>query len=150
MTDSDRLLAWLRETLDAAQADAEAATAATGGPHWHGSDSGLYSNDAANQPGPFLADAYGYTDPRLVAHITRHDPAAVLRRITADRRMLDDLLAEKHHVVDDPAYTCPAATPERDGGHNYQQGPCDCGRDGRVKRRLRLIAEAWGWTEETS
>lgn len=145
MTDTDRMVLWLRKTLDAAERDAEAATAATGGPHWRGSDSGLYSNDASNHPGPFLADAYGYTDPRIVAHATRHDPAAVLHRIAADRKLLDDLLAEPHAVLTPGGSTqiyC-------DADSNLNEF-CDCGRDARVERQLRLLAEGWGWTEETT
>ncbi|MFJ8006101.1 hypothetical protein [Streptomyces fagopyri] len=74
-------------------------------------------------------------------HMARHDPAAVRARIACDRMLLDDLLAEKHHVADDDAYTCPAATTVRDGGRNpYQQGLCDCGLDARTVRRVQLLA----------
>jgi hypothetical protein len=89
-----------------------------------------------------------------VRHMALHDPAAVLRRITAERALMADLLAERHFVNDgDCWYTCRAATEERDGGENCNDAergkPCDCGRDTRVNRRLRLLAEGWGWTEST-
>jgi hypothetical protein len=85
------------------------------------------------------------------AHIARWDPAAILQRITAELALLDDLLAEKHLVIEgDCWYTCRAATEEHDGGQNCNDGergmPCDCGRDDRVNRRVRIMAEGWGWT----
>ncbi|MEU0102407.1 DUF6221 family protein [Streptomyces sp. NPDC006267] len=79
----------------------------------------------------------------IAEHIVRHDPARVLREVDAKRRMLDDLLAERHTIVEDCWYTCAAATEERDGDESCdegrQGGPCDCGRDARVNRRLRLL-----------
>jgi hypothetical protein len=72
--------------------------------------------------------------------------------VAADRQILDDLIGERHQVVEDDWYTCPAATVERDGGdcsdENRIGDPCSCGRDERVKRRVRLLAEGYGWTEE--
>jgi hypothetical protein len=86
-------------------------------------------------------------------HIALHDPASVLRRVAADRALLADLQGERHLVVDgDCWYTCTAATEDGDGGENCDDerrgNPCDCGRDTRVERRVLLLAEAWGWTEE--
>lgn len=82
--------------------------------------------------------------------IQANNPAAVLRRVKADRALLADLLAERHLVVDgDWWFTCAAATEERDGGENCDDdrrgGSCDCGRDTRVERRVRLLAEGYGW-----
>ena len=84
--------------------------------------------------------------------MARNDPASVLRRVKADRAILADLLAERHLVVDgDCWFTCTAATEDRDGGaccdDDRRGGPCDCGRDARVERRVRLLAESWGWEE---
>jgi hypothetical protein len=154
MTATDRMVVWLREAMDTAEREAEAATAATGGPHWRGDDSGLYGSDVANHPGPFLADAYGYTEPRIVGHVVRHDPAAVLRRIAADRKLLEDLLADPHfRNEEDNWYTCAALMDEAGEpvclNDSRAPGPCDCGRDARVQHRVRLIAEGYGWTEET-
>jgi hypothetical protein len=83
------------------------------------------------------------------------EPEAVLRRVAAARELLADLQAERHLVVEgDCWYTCPAATVERDGGDccddDRRGGPCACGRDARVERRVRLLAESWGWTEGAS
>lgn len=76
--------------------------------------------------------------------IATNDPADVLADLDAKLALLKDLLAERHDVVEDCWYTCAAATEERDGGESCnedrQGGPCDCGRDARVNRRLRILA----------
>lgn len=78
-------------------------------------------------------------------------PEAVLRRCDADRKLIADITAERHLVIDgDCWYTCAAATEERDGGETCDDTrlgePCDCGRDAQVQRRLRILAEGYGWT----
>jgi hypothetical protein len=78
-------------------------------------------------------------------HVALHDPARVLREVTAKRALLEDINAEKHLVVDgDPYFTCNAATEERDGGESWAREKwgtaCGCGRDDRVERRLKLLA----------
>ena len=99
------------------------------------------------------ADFLNVLDPSMVGpYFEVTAPEAVLRRVKADRALLADLLAERHLVVDgDCWFTCTAATEERDGGENCDDdrrgGPCDCGRDTRVERRVRLLAEAWSWEE---
>jgi hypothetical protein len=147
------MVVWLRETLDAARRDAEAA----GGGEWSVEDARLVDIrggqlvETAREPGTLVVG-----DGRRIVtgtsavlpHIAANNPSAVLRRITADRKMLDALLAKRHNVVDDPAYTCPAATNEHDGGQNYDTGPCNCGRDEWAARYVRLLAEGWGWTPE--
>lgn len=70
----------------------------------------------------------------------------VIADLDAKLALVDDLLAERHEVVDgDCWYTCAAATGERDGGEtcddNRLGGPCDCGRDARVNRRLAILAQ---------
>lgn len=84
-------------------------------------------------------------DQDIAPHIAEWDPARVLREIDAKRRLVDDFTSERHHVNDgDCWYTCPAATEARDGGETCDDsrrgGACDCGRDARVERRLRLLA----------
>ena len=151
MTDAVRMVVWLREAMDAVERDAEAA----GGDEWrlqdHPSDVvAIYDSKGE----PVVYDE-GWPTEAQKAHIVRHGPAAVLRRIAADRKMLDDLLAERHEVVDgDCWYTCAAATEEHDGGETCDDDrlgkPCDCGRDARVERRVRLLAEGYGWAEDAT
>jgi hypothetical protein len=80
-------------------------------------------------------------------HIARHNPTRVLAEVEAKRQLLADALAEKHTVVEDCWYTCPAATEERDGGETCNDAdsgkPCNCGRDARVEQRLRLLAMSY-------
>lgn len=151
MTDTDRMLVWLRGVMDAAQRDAEAA----GGDVWRRQDHPSDTVAVYDSKGEPVMYGEGLPTEEQQAHIVRNGPAAVLRRIAADRKLLDDLLAERHHVNEgDCWYTCAAATEEADGGEtcdDKRRGkPCDCGRDMRVARRVRLLAEAWGWTEETT
>lgn len=70
----------------------------------------------------------------------------VVADLDAKLALLDDLTSERHEVVDgDCWYTCAAATEERDGGESCDDdrrgGPCDCGRDARVNRRLAILAQ---------
>jgi hypothetical protein len=142
-------LAFLRAAHAEAEAEAEAAAERAWTPHWDYDDLVNEIRDLNN--GNTLANVYF---PEIGKHVEANDPAAVLRRIAADRKLLDDLIAERHLVVDDCWYTCRAATDEHDGGENCNDAergkPCDCGRDTRVNRRIRLLAEGWGWTGETT
>jgi hypothetical protein len=87
-------------------------------------------------------------DSQITRHIVRNDPASTLARVAAHRAILADILAEKHFVLEDDCwYTCRAATEERDGGetcNDEERGKaCDCGRDARVLRRVRLLAAGY-------
>lgn len=86
-----------------------------------------------------------HNGPLNADHIALHSPDNVLRRCTADRKLLAGLLAEKHTICEDSWYHCLAADDngDRDGGQD-----CTCGRDERVERRVRLLAEAYGWEEQ--
>lgn len=100
----------------------------------------------AAQLGGTIGPRIGHTNHvALGAHIARHDPARTLREVEAKRALLGDLTAERHDVVEDCWYTCAAATEEDDGGESCDDtkrgGPCNCGRDARVNRSLRLLAQ---------
>jgi hypothetical protein len=107
------------------------------------------SDEVLAADGITVADGFALSGRQLratTAHVAANDPAYVLADIDSKLALLDDLLAERHHVNDgDCWYTCPAATDERDGGENCDDnrhgGPCDCGRDERVERRLRLLTQ---------
>ncbi|WP_158697872.1 DUF6221 family protein [Streptomyces prunicolor] len=158
MTGTDRMVSWLRETLAAAQADAEGATP---GP-WHVTDYPYGYDFAAvigtrpldcdvvagshdNGGGVRLADA---------RHIARNSPAAVLLRIAADRKQHDEHIPVPDHGRFSHSYgeKCPAFcegecrdSPKvcltcRDSSGDPIEAPC---------RSLKFLAEAWDWTEET-
>lgn len=151
------LAAWTREQIDTAEKAALAIPGSLRTVSW--SDPGPWVI-AGNPGGPSHTVIARIRDgidmpiaETLAHHIALQDPAVVLRRCAADRALLDDLTAERHHVNDgDCWYTCAAATEHRDGGETCDDerrgGPCDCGRDTRVQRRVRLLAEGWGWTQE--
>jgi hypothetical protein len=116
---------WITQQIDATAARAD---------RWHDIECDAHTTtliDAAVIQGATLCDCGG--------------PASVLRRCAVDRRLLTDLLAEKHTVCDDSWYHCVAA--DGTGDRDCTQ-PCDCGRDERVERRMRLLAEAYGYDEE--
>ena len=128
--DTDRMVVWLRATLDAAQADAEAATR---GP-WHvteyeaGSDYG-FDAGVGTAPGEVDVVGHGYEGGGCervqdARHIVRHNPAAVLRRIAADRKTVDDCDDVLHDFVFGAFRKLAEDT-------------------------IRNLAEGWGWTEET-
>lgn len=164
MTDADRMLLWLREAMGAAQRDAEAATPGPWAPKSEdpGDDEVFTQHDGEH--GDLVGDVVAYVrgqeyrgqSARTLANVhliaTYADPTAVLRRIAADRMLLDDFLAERHADSEgDVWYACAALT-DGDGDpvcpdESRAPGPCDCGRDARVARRVRLLAESWGWTE---
>ncbi len=144
----DDLVQWLRAQLDADEAAAEACLPlhlrvgrfrGAQIPRWRitKSGTGIIDEDGgtlrAQQIFPAEAD-----------HVIRHDPARVLRDIDAKRRLLAEVLSEPHFMsVDDHWNTCPAIVDE-DGvpvclDESRAPGPCDCGRDARVARRLRLF-----------
>jgi cytochrome c5 len=139
MTDTDRMVVWLREAMDAAERDAEAA-AKDGTPDWYAKDHYAVA-DAAGEP---VVYDEGRPTPDQVRHIVRHDPAAVLRRIAADRKIL-----EAHPItteVINPGYgkrvaDFGCATCHDWDGVTEGYGWCDT---------VRLLAEGYGWTEETT
>jgi hypothetical protein len=67
-------------------------------------------------------------------------PQRVLADIEAKLALVDDLLAEGHQTVDDEWYTCPAVVDQQLGFESGRSGPCGCGRDRRVNRRLAILA----------
>lgn len=69
------------------------------------------------------------------AHIVEHDPARVLCEIDAKRRLIADLLAEPHASVRPGGSTWIYCDADSD-----PEGSCECGRDERVNRRIRLLA----------
>jgi hypothetical protein len=95
----------------------------------------------------------------LTAHVARHDPARVLRRVTATRELVTVILGEPHDLIPgDEYYSCSQAAagtgmrnpppedlvPGSGCSDDERRGqPCDCGRDARVARLLAIIATEW-------
>jgi hypothetical protein len=129
-------LAFLHATLDAAQARAEAA----GGDEWtqqdHPSDS-IAIYDSKREP---VVYDEGWPSPEQAAHIVANNPAAVLRRIAADRKLI-----AAHPITSDVrdiriislgCRTCHRWDDQIDG-----RGYCDS---------IIALAEGWGWTDEAT
>jgi hypothetical protein len=160
------MVVWLREAMDAATRAASKAAELCGchppAPSWIFGDEATDGRIAVvDDPHPGVKRKIGrrwngsYEGMAMAEHVVRHDPAAVLRRIAADRKMLDDLLVEGHLSSEDDTWYACASLVDADGDpvcpdDTRAPGPCDCGRDARVQRRVRLLAEGYGWTEETS
>jgi hypothetical protein len=129
-------LVYLTAALDAAEKAAEAAKG-TGDGNWtldetYGESSRI---EDKSRRGRVIVYDEGAPDEDEAAHIVRHDPAAVLRRVAADRRILAG------HVN---AWGGCSTCTDRSNPDPRQWGiivyPCDT---------VRLMAEGWGWTAET-
>lgn len=157
MTDTDQLAVWLREAMDAAERDAKEATPGPWvvrglGRHDQAAivqDSG--ARNAMSLPiGPAFMDAQGSRATADARHAARHDPAAVLRRIAADRKLLD-LHTTPHTVVELAVEPVGELFCGECGGPCTHMGEAECeicGQDG--CDTVRLLAEGWGWTEEAT
>ena len=140
MTNPGQMVVWLRKAMDAAQADAEAAAKETGSADWEYQAHG--SLDALGPSGFMVAvGSQDYLDPAPGRFMAANDPAAVLRRIAADRKIL-----AAH------PYTTRVVNPV-DGSHSAGFGCETCHDwDGVPEGRgwcdtVRLLAEGYGWTE---
>ena len=100
MTVTDPMVVWLREAMDAATRRAEAAAAETGSAEWEyrAAQFTHFTLNATGSPGFMVADV-DYLDPAPGKFMADNDPAAVLRRIAADRKTLDDCDDVLHDFV---------------------------------------------------
>jgi hypothetical protein len=106
--------------MDAAEKEAEAARDDAGDADWYAHEAGVHTKTAGRQ---ILVGPWDYLDAALGAHLVRHDPAAVLRRIRAERKVLAECEAAYHW-------------------DNW-------GASSLADVVVQGIAEGWGWTEET-
>lgn len=145
-------LEYLRAAHTQAEREAEAATK---GP-WEAegddpTDDTVYSvcedPDLVGQQVAFTRGAQSYAN---MVHIARHDPAAVLRRIEAERKQL-----ELHATVENHGrFSERGCGPDCDGDHymppvcrscrNYAGDPIDA-----PCPTIEILAEGWGWTPTT-
>lgn len=124
------LVQFLRDRLNEDQQVALAAGRVTGG---------------GNPDAESTIHTHSDDEEAVAEHIARHDPARVLAEVDAKRRLVADVLAERHfRNEEDHWYSCAALTDEQGEPLCFDEGrapgPCDCGRDERATRRLRLLA----------
>ncbi|MGW5123293.1 DUF6221 family protein [Streptomyces sp. NPDC004069] len=133
MTDLDRMVVWLREAMDAAEEAARKASELCGchppAPAWAFGDETTDGRIAVvDDPHPGLKRKIGrrwngsYEGLAMAKHIVRHDPAAVLHRIAADRKALD-------------WENWPGSGPDTRDAYEWA---------------IHRLAEGYGWTEETT
>lgn len=148
-------LAWVRAEMDAAEKVALAAQAETG-PRWRSYYKQVLAPDSKYGEDP--ADA---NTAEAATHIARHGPDAVLRRIAADRKLL-----ELHPQMTYRSKASEGALRSMYGPHwearlsrlddrycetcHIEDGVISPDPQGRPCDTVRLIAESWGWTEETT
>jgi hypothetical protein len=143
------LTASLKDGLAKDEAAADEAQRAAASP-WLASNSLLLIMD---RDGVFDTEVAAVSDYRyddVLIHAARHDPARKLRDVKSGRDLLAAILAEPHEVVDgDGWYSCSQAINSYSGDEEPGSGciddnrrgqPCDCGRDSRVERLLRILA----------
>ena len=123
------LLAWLTTAMDAAQQDAEAAAERAWSPRWDYDDLVHEVRDLNN--GNTLADIYL---PEIGAFVVANDPAAALRRIAADRKL----------IAEHAQYSLP------DGSEIDECRVCGGSNEAWPCPTLRILAEGYGWTEEVT
>lgn len=98
----DAALSWLRARLDEEEKLGNAAGLEAGF-RWEGTEAGILRADGPSgwPTAPFIDDsADGFLDRQLAEHIARHDPAAVLRRVRSDRRILEWAVQMRAWAVD--------------------------------------------------
>ena len=154
------LTATLTAGLDEDEAAAKATSSSGHRLAWRASsevnEEGTPVHWVVSDPDPAaVAEAMGLerdSGPDVARHIARHDPARTLRDVKAGRDLLAAILAERHAVIPgDEFYSCSqAADPDPapgEGGpgsgcsnEDRAGQPCDCGRDARVERLLRILA----------
>jgi hypothetical protein len=161
MTDTDRMVVWLRETLDRAEQIARIIDPGGYAPQtWHVMPSRsrrwawVYSKSRLLGEPP---EAAAREDEQPVAivrtgrnehlHIAGQDPDAVLRRIAADRKILaehaDDGYGDCKRCADNHDGDCECGTVSYSGYHLREQLGYPCAT-------IRNLAEGWGWTEENA
>ncbi|MCG5464206.1 DUF6221 family protein [Micromonospora sp. MED01] len=129
---TDDRVAWLTAQLDDDERVARAA--ADCGPEWRFSEGAIYPSDVDRHPGALIHGGYDYLDDQYGEHIARHDPARVLRRVAAGRKILakyqgalmqepkrpDDQVNRGYLIAMSQAVS--ALTTEYDDRPGYQEG----------------------------
>ncbi|MEV5129273.1 DUF6221 family protein [Streptomyces sp. NPDC053705] len=131
------ILAYLDRAITATERTAHAAADAVGGDRWSGADREV----VVDLPGgDIIADGVTYGDmyepmkQQASDHIALNDPASVLRRCAADRKLI-----ALHGPVGEWDLGCKGC-----GFNNQEESMVDRYQDCPV---LRALAEGYGWTE---
>jgi hypothetical protein len=126
---------WITQQIDKTQRIAEAARGQGEG-RWH-HETGYHSGRVEDERGQTVVYDEGAPLEEEAAHIALHDPAAVLRRCAADRKILE------HHAPTgdkwDP-YACEGCGSDSEYGYIVDHTN-DC-------PTLQALAEGYGLTEE--
>ena len=129
-------LTYLAAVLDAAQRDAEDATWHESAGTWIAYHREKYDGrwtiiDSLDDGVITTVDPQASDDKGVAAHVARHDPSSVLRRIAADRTTL-----ALHRDVAGKCSECGQGYEALEWGPDF---PC---------QTIRNLAEGWGWTQE--
>lgn len=157
MTESDTIAGLVTALNAGLDEDEQAAKAASPGPWTVGlartaevGELGIFSGGAGVVGSGY--EGGGVWDRSDADHIARHDPARELREVAAKRDLIAAILAEPHaYIPGDEFYSCaqaedPDPAPGEGGpgsgcsDPDRAGGPCDCGRDARAERLLRILA----------
>lgn len=125
MTAPDRMVTWLRAAMDAAEREAESLL------------DDLWWAEQADRIEVYNAEGVLVAGADDTVRKLLDGPAAVLRRITADRQLLELHRPELIEAVN--------ADGDQRSGHfcTEDDDPYPCAT-------VRLLAEGYGWTEETT
>lgn len=140
MTD---LANFLRARIAERRATAEAAAAPQCDPEegWGLIDP---SNYAPTEKRRWIAPHVGLLyEAEFAEHVVANNPAVILADLDAKLALLEDVVADRHDANHEDAWYSCATITEGDGAclDDRRRGkPCDCGRDVRVNRRLRILA----------
>lgn len=101
-------------------------------------------------------DFFACGGPAAEEYWRRFDPRRMLAEVEGTTRLVAEITATPHlYIEGDSWFSCSQAVPEAWPGRDDEPGsgcadddrrgkPCDCGRDAKARRQLRLIAQRWG------
>ncbi|MGW7688831.1 DUF6221 family protein [Streptomyces asiaticus] len=133
------LHAWITQQVDAVEVAARKASDCTAARRWEAVGSLVVTVPDENTAGPDIIESTFHTYDDALVHAARHDPATVLRRCEADRRILARHRLDPERVAF-PA-SCKGCGNDTDWGLPNVDNLNDC-------PELRDLAYAHGVTDE--
>jgi hypothetical protein len=140
MTLHDRIREVVEERLRIARAAAAGHTG-TWKNNGFGDDSWLITDD-----GDVVVYDEGSPTEVQAEHIAANDPSDAILSAEHALGLLDEIAGWRHHVSEDPWYTCAAATEQVEGETTCREGldgRCDCGVGPLRDRMLAALATRW-------